>query len=180
MKKIMWNILVMLFFLSFHSCGEVSVTNTATTVNEWMGRKICFPVHSVFTVKGYEKSDYNVPKSDYKIVSYVDTAGCLSCKLELSRWEGLMHEIENLHSGCTVSLLLYVYPKKKDVENLLYYEDFIYPICIDVQNEFDEINNLPKSERLRTFLLNKDDEVIAIGNPTYNIAVKELYFDVIK
>lgn len=177
----MWYILLVLFFLPFHSCIEVSVTNTATTVNEWMGRKICFPVHSVFTMKGNEKSDYGIPKSDYKIVSYVDTAGCLSCKLELSRWEGLMHEIENSYSGRTVSLLLYVYPKKKeDVENLLYYEDFIYPICIDMRNEFDKINNFPKNERLRTFLLNKDDEVIAIGNPTYNIAVKELYFEVIK
>ena len=52
-------------------------------VTEWEGKKIIYPDDMVFTLWGQDTLDYSLPRVDYTIVSYVDSVGCMSCKLQL-------------------------------------------------------------------------------------------------
>ena len=166
--------------LALTSCNQMTATGNHI-VSKWKSKEILFPTNSIFTIEGKDSIDYSFSITDYKIVSYVDSVGCLSCKLEFARWEGLMQEIIQDPAKPNVLLLLYIHPKnRKEVENLLFFKSFTHPICIDEQNEFDKLNQVPKEEQYHTFLLDKHNKVIGIGNPVYNIKIKELYLKLIQ
>jgi len=61
-------------------------TEVERIVAEWMGKEITFPDAIPCT-----SSDSAVPciptaSAKYKILMYVDSVGCISCKLNLSAW----------------------------------------------------------------------------------------------
>ncbi|MCC8096871.1 MAG: DUF1573 domain-containing protein [Tannerellaceae bacterium] len=61
----------------------------------------------------------------------------------------------------------------------LYYlfkrERFDHPVCIDSTNEMDRLNNFSYNPTFQTFLLNRANEVILVGNPIYSARMKDLY-----
>ena len=70
----------------------------------------------------------------------------------------------------------------KDVRELTYLtrrDGFTYPVCFDREDAFNRLNRFPSEMALQTFLLDKDNRVVAIGNPVHNPQVKELYLNVI-
>lgn len=145
----------------------------------WMGREIVFPKSSVFTLKGRDTVEF-VVKNKYKILTYVDSLGCTSCKLRLPDWHYFMHLLDSMQID-DVSFLYYLSPKKgKDIFHALEAADFPYPVCIDFGDSLNQLNNLPKDNRFQTFLLDKDNKVIAIGNPIHNPKIKELYLKIIQ
>lgn len=54
-------------------------------------------------------------------------------------------------------------------------ENFEYPVCIDLKGKLDIISELPQGVQYQTFLLNKENKIIAVGNPVVNSTVKQLY-----
>ena len=72
--------------------------------------------------------------------------------------------------------VFYFHPK--DVKELRYItrrDAFTYPVCIDEKDDFNALNRFPGEMTFQSFLLNRENKVIAIGNPVYNPKVKELY-----
>ena len=57
-------------------------------VQEWSGKEIKFPSRSVFTIQGKDTVDFDFEDADYKVVTYIDSVGCTSCKLNLEREGG--------------------------------------------------------------------------------------------
>lgn len=55
--------------------------------------------------------------------------------------------------------------------------DFQYPVFIDEMGSFDALNHFPANMTFQTFLLDKDNKVVVIGNPIHNPMVKELYLE---
>ena len=79
-----------------------------------------------------------------------------------------------------ISYIFYICPKDKNKLNLLLQnEGFVYPICIDEQDELNRLNQFPSDMTFQTFLLDKENKVVAIGNPILNPRVKELYLKLI-
>ena len=77
-----------------------------------------------------------------------------------------------------VSFLFFYHIKKEEkdeVYKLLEYERFYYPVIIDQANAINQLNNFPIEESFQCFLLNKENKVISIGNPTINNHVLSLY-----
>jgi glutathione peroxidase-family protein len=60
------------------------------------------------------------------------------------------------------------------------WDKFTYPIYIDVADSLNRLNHFSSDERFQTLLLDKDNKVVAIGNPINNPKVKELYFKIIQ
>ena len=58
-------------------------------------------------------------------------------------------------------------------------DGFTYPVCFDREDAFNRVNRFPSEMALQTFLLDKDNRVVAIGNPVHNPQVKELYLNII-
>ena len=94
----------------FCSCQESDKERFTRLVKEWERKQIHFPDHSVFTIQGKDTVDFDFRDADYKVVTYVDSAGCTGCKLQLHRWKELMAEVDSLTDG-KVSFLFYFHPK---------------------------------------------------------------------
>lgn len=58
-------------------------------------------------------------------------------------------------------------------------DKFTHPVCFDEEDAFNKLNKLPTDMTFQTFLLDKDNKVVAIGNPIHNPKVKELYLKII-
>jgi len=149
-------------------------------VKEWKGKEVKFPTRSVFTIQGKDTVDFEFANADYKVITYIDSVGCASCKLQLPRWKALMAEVDSL-TDTNIPFLFYFHPKDmKDLRYLTRRDNFIYPICFDKEDELNQLNHFPSEIALQTFLLDKDNRVVALGNPVLNPRIKDLYLEVIK
>lgn len=160
------------------SCQESNKEAMLRLVNEWNGREIKFPSRSVFTVQGKDTVDFPFMDADYKVVTYVDSAGCTSCKLQLNRWKELVVEVDSLTDGAVPFLFYFQTKDLKELRYLTRREGFTYPVCFDEKDELDGLNCFPDEMMFQTFLLDKDNKVVAIGNPVLSPKVKELYLKV--
>ena len=161
------------------SCAESDKERLSKLVNEWERKEILFPTHSTFTIQGKDTVDFEFRNADYKVVAYVDSAGCTGCKLQLPRWKELIAEVDSLTGG-SVPFLFYFHPKDlKELKYLTRREGFVYPVCFDGKDDFNRLNRFPNEMMFQTFLLDKENKVVALGNPVLSPKVKELYLKLI-
>ena len=161
------------------SCQESREEAMLRLVNEWNGKEVKFPSRSVFTIQGKDTVDLEFGNADYKVVTYIDSVGCTSCKLQLPRWKKLVAEVDSLTDG-NVPFLFYFHPKDmKELRYLTRRDDFTYPVCFDEKDELNRLNRFPSDMTFQTFLLDKDNKVVAMGNPVLNPKVKELYMGLV-
>lgn len=164
----------------FFSCKESDKDKITRLVKEWEGKEIHFPPRSIFTIQGKDTVDFPFEKAEYKIVTYVDSIGCISCKLQLPRWKSFIHTVDSI-SHVKVPFVFYFHAKTiKELRYVTRRDDFHYPICLDIKDEFNSINHLPSEMLLQTFLLDKDNKIIAMGNPVHNPKIKELYLQILE
>ena len=73
-------------------------------------------------------------------------------------------------------------PKKRDekeLQSIFRNNGFHHPVFIDKENEIGKINNFPSNPEYQCFLLDKDNKVIMVGNPSLNTGIWTLYKRVI-
>ena len=171
----MKNILYIFILFLLASCQENDKERIALLLNEWNRKEIKFPDHSVFTIQGKDTVTMDFRNTDFKVITYVDSIGCTSCKLQLHRWKELITEMDSITSGA-VPFLFYFHPKDmKELRYLTRRDNFTYPVCFDEDDEFNSLNRFPSEMTFQTFLLDKENKVIGMGNPVHNPKVKELY-----
>lgn len=161
------------------SCRNLQKDITTSLVTEWNNKDILFPQNSIFTILGKDTIAYPPKEKQYKILNYVDSFGCTACKLKLAEWNEFITDIDTLTNN-SVSFYFYFYPKNiSELFYLIKIEDFKHPVCIDIQDKLNNLNHFPKDINFQTFLLDKNNKVIAIGNPMHNIEIKKLYIDIL-
>ncbi len=171
--------LCIIVIMCLASCKESRQEQVARLVNEWDGKEIRFPSHLIFTMMGQDTVTSFDRKGKYRIISYVDSVGCMSCKLQLPKWKELIRETDSLF-GNKLTYHFYFHPKNlKDLKYVLRRDRFNYPVCIDLQDEFNRLNRFPSDMTFQTFLLDSLNRVVAIGNPVHNAKVKELYLSLL-
>lgn len=69
--------LLLCVFALFPSCKESEKDKIARLVEEWEGKEILFPTHSIFTIQGKDTVDFSLADADYKVVTYIDSVGCV-------------------------------------------------------------------------------------------------------
>lgn len=162
-------------FLGLLACQENKKEEVIHLVKEWQGKEIVFPDDIVFTMYGKDTVDYKIPSVKHKIVMYVDSMGCTSCKLQLAQWKKFIYTLDSLY-GQSVPVLLFFYPKdKKEIQYLLKRDRFKYPVCVDEKDVFNRKNHFPSDLKFQTFLVDENNKVVVIGNPIHNMQIKELY-----
>ncbi len=170
-------LLIILSIIALTSCEESRKDEIARLVKEWEGKEIHFPEHPVFTIQGKDTVDFSFRDTEYKVVSYVDSIGCISCKLQLESWKNFIHEVDSLTDGTVPFILCLHNPDVKEMRRITWKNDFQYPVFIDEMGSFDALNHFPTNMTFQTFLLDKDNKVVVIGNPIHNPMVKELYLE---
>ena len=162
------------------SCAESDKERLSRLVKEWERKEVLFPPHSTFTIQGKDTANFEFRDADYKVMTYIDSVGCTSCKLQLHRWKELVAEVDSLTDG-HVPFLFYFHPKDiKELRYLTRRDDFTYPVCFDERDELNRLNQFPTDMTFQTFLLDKDNKVVAMGNPVLNPKIKDLYLGIIK
>ena len=63
----------------------------------------------------------------------------------------------------------------KEFNYLIRRDKFTHPICFDEKDELNALNRFPSDMTFQTFLLDKDNKVVSVGNPVHNPKVKDLY-----
>ncbi|EDV01513.1 hypothetical protein BACCOP_01456 [Phocaeicola coprocola DSM 17136] len=163
----------LLFFAM--SCQKNERAKIEFLVKEWNNKEIRFPDNPVFTRFVTDTVPYRIPKSDYKVVVFVDSVGCISCKLQLPNWKKFMHEVDSLSDGNVPFVFFF---QTKDVSELRYIlkrDNFSHPVCMDTEDSFYRLNRFPGEMIFQTFLVDSANRVKVIGNPIHNLSVKDLY-----
>lgn len=83
---------VLLICASFLSCTDAK--SYVSVVEQWNNREIKFPTNLTYTIRGKDTINF-LSASEYKILSYVDSIGCISCKLQLSQWGKLINMVDS-------------------------------------------------------------------------------------
>ena len=159
----------------FLSCQESRKEHINRLVKEWKKKEIVFPKNPIFTILGNDTVDFKIKKSNYKVVVYVDSTGCVSCKLRLKEWKEFITYVDSVNGGQVPFLFFFQSKDNKELRYILKRDNFRFPVCVDSQNEFGKLNRFPSELMFQTFLLDKDNRVKVIGNPIHNLSVKELY-----
>lgn len=175
-------VVLILGVVCFTFCGcknDQLSTEIEKIVKEWTGKKIIFP-QDVFC-KSIDRDTLCIsPNSTpYKILVYTDSIGCTSCKLHLYKWNAIIKEVNDELAGF-VNFQFYFHPKNIEEIFFLFRKDsFKYPCYMDICNQLDKLNTFPKDSRYQTFLLDKYNKVVCIGNPTENPQIWSLYKQII-
>lgn len=172
-------ILVLGCFFFLISCQQTEKEKLEELVKSWNGKEILFPTNPSFTLYGKTPVDFKIPASDYKIVTYVDSLGCSSCKLQLPKWKDFIKYTDSI-TGYKIPVLFFLHPiNPREMRLVLKQNHFDYPVCMDTEDSFNKLNKFPSKLHFQTFLLDKNNRVIALGNPVHNYDVRELYIHLI-
>lgn len=174
MKQVL---LIILSIIVLTSCKGSRKDEIARLVKEWDGKELRFPESPVFTIQGKDTVDFSFRNAEYKVVSYVDSIGCISCKLQLANWAAFIQEVDSLTDGTVPFVLCLHTADVKEMKRIVRKDNFKYPVFLDEKGTFYTLNHFPKDMTFQTFLLDKDNKVVAMGNPILNPYVKELYLE---
>ena len=175
--------LVRLIFIAILllSCKESKQNRIARLVNEWNGKIIQFPDSMCLTSYRNDTAivKYIREQTPHTILNYVDTIGCVSCRLQLPRWKTMMEELDSLYPNKVTCLMVFNPQGKRKLIKHLRNNQFNYFVYIDEMDTLNRMNKFLNEEDFGTFLLDKNDKIVAIGNPVLKPRVRDLYFHII-
>ena len=164
--------------LSLLSCDGKREYDAMRIVEEWEGKEIIFPDSLSFMRYGIEPVDFSIG-TGYKILVYVDSTGCASCKMQLEEWNRFISYVDSVANG-SCQYLFFIHTRyPKEMSYVLKNAKFNVPVCIDIDNSLDKINDFPDNILFQTFFLNSENRVVYIGNPVYSSAIQDLYENVL-
>ena len=162
MKTVLLYILLITAFFSCDNEQKEKEKQILQLVNEWQGKQIVFPENTVFTRYLTDTTNYQIPQSEYKVLIYVDSIGCTSCKLQLHKWKELIEYTDSVTQN-KVPFLFFFHPKDaKEIRYLLKRDGFDRPICIDLDDRLNKLNKFPADMTFQTFLLDKNNKVTVL------------------
>lgn len=176
----MRSIIICVLALFLSSCADNRSASVAEIVSQWEGREILFPTNSVFTIQGRDTVDFQFQNAPYKILTYVDSVGCISCKLQLMNWSKYIQELDSV-TGNMVPVAFFINASsQKELSYITHRDGFKHPVCFDEENEINRMNQFSADMTFQTFLLDRNNRMVGIGNPVHNANIKALYYRIIK
>jgi len=145
------------------------------TVAEWIGREVVFPGERDCFHMG--RDTVCPPRGDvpYTVLLYTDSVGCTSCRLNLILWKHYMREMDSIAPG-RVGFAFYFQPKsRRELGLLLRRERLEQVVFVDMAGSLAQANRFPEDMDYQCFLLGQSNKVMAIGNPTLNPKLWDLY-----
>lgn len=109
-KILVFLILMMGIFIFLFINREDEDDETMSIVSEWIGREIRMPNNSLndFLDRGETVKTFSeLLGAEFKILLYIDSVGCMPCKLRLPEWNKLIREFEEISSDKLAFLLLF-------------------------------------------------------------------------
>lgn len=170
---------MMIGLIIFVSCTDAKRSRVLGRVNEWQGKEIHYLEGAKFVLNGDSVLGDSL-NQNYRVFSYVDSIGCVSCKLKLSEWGNFISMVDSIYPNIVSFQFVFQPYRTRELQLMLKREKLSALIYVDKNGRFGELNKFPENMDFQTFLLDKDNRVLAIGNPIHNPKVKELYLKIIR
>lgn len=141
-------------------------------VNKWHDKKIYLPDSLPMIEASNDSSIFLLSnlKNKYKLVTFIN-AECSVCLIHFKFWEEFVREIGHDNIMCDFVFLV----SKKFVNGeVIRNTGFTQPYVIDDETLFISENEL-WDKRFQCVLLNENNQVIIIGDPTLNPKLKDYY-----
>ncbi len=169
--------LLLVSFILF-SCQFSSKQKIKHIVKQWQGKEIKIPQEDMeYKILGRDTICPELWNKPYKVLAYIDSIGCSSCRLGLSSWKQLIDSCKQQQMD--IGFLFVVHSTDYDYfGHEVRFNEFDHPIIYDRKNCFDKLNHFPPHP-YQTFLLDKDNKVVLIGSPINNPSMWELYKSII-
>lgn len=145
---------------AFFSCNKKN--RIANEIESLFNHKITF-------ITGYNELRCNsnialdsLIKKDIKVISYINEMPCSSCGIKMLKlWQRKIKEIDE-----NIAYITVVYSDNQSFVNMLDTLSLDFPLMHYDSKIFSEVNNLEGLlAQNRTFLLNKHNEVVLVGEP---------------
>ena len=170
------NIIVMLLFAFLYSCEN----NLQKDIRKVYGQTMSLP--SYINHKDILVKQQIAPR--LKLVTYYNSKQCLSCVVDyLHQWKQYV-ELPQITAGQFKLILIFSPTDELTLKKIM--------LTLKVHNlennaYIDENNELKNSRifssidsRFHTFLLDKDNKVILVGNPLKNPKIEELFYKIVE
>lgn len=171
MKKL---IVLCAFLIFVASCN---INKISSSLYDMQGNQICFDglTPSLFG-KDLTSGRYEISSKNARLVVYFDSTVCQSCRLnKLYEWDPILNLEHKLDFE-----VMFIFSPTKSQSKLIYRSlatnKFPHVVWFDTNNEFRTNNGfIPKDTRFHTFLLNKQNEIVSVGEPLYNNKLNALF-----
>lgn len=162
---------ISLIMLIHQSCYESN--NYNKLVKKWYYKQIVIPDSLDVMIDGVKISTLKDYRSDeMAIISFID-ADCHSCIEKLDKWEKVWSDFGN------AQILLFIHTHSYSTfESYAHHFNFNRPTVYDRNMTIIKDNNIADLNA-RTMLIDKNDKVLLIGNPTSSSELKDLYVSII-
>ena len=142
------------------------------------GSHITFPDNMQLTYEGKDTVINHHSDANFKLVIYRDSLSCNQCYVEtFSDWEKLINEYDSCFNK-KLDFVFILSPLSKNEEDLrlnILGMEFKHPIYFDRKGSFQKANpQIPRMPMLQVFLLDKNNQVIMIGDPLANKGINQL------
>lgn len=99
--------------LGICSCKNQNMEKNLFIVKDLLGQNLVLPDSLIFFNSDGQSIDVTIQKTKYRIVMYVDSIGCISCKLKLAKWKQFIVDVDSLSERNTS--FLFIFSKKTKI-----------------------------------------------------------------
>lgn len=170
---------LLLLLLICAACREQkSSTQLERAYAALKGSHITFPDDMQLTCEGKDTVISHYCDADFKLVIYRDSLSCNQCYVEtFPDWEKLINEYDSCFNK-KLDFVFILSPLSKNEEDLrlnILGMEFKHPIYFDRKGSFQRSNpQIPRMPMLQVFLLDKNNQVIMIGDPLANKDINQI------
>jgi len=181
-KLSMKNVFILLVIvLTSISCSDKAKITEA--IKKLQSQPIVLPTDEMKIVRTRDSLFRDFSHAELKLVVYSDSSECTPCAINrMYEWEDII-ALDTIYSG-RIKFYFIFSPNYKDLRSItrnLKAGVLFYPSFIDKLGFFLKNNpNIPKDRRLHSFLLDKKNNVILVGNPNKNESIKKIFIKEVK
>ena len=147
-------------------------------VKTWSGKEITLPLYLNSDSTNQDSIWVQLVRKKFKILTIVDSNECTECRLKLFNWRLFIQDMDSLHAN--VSFLFIIYPNNKSfLAELKEKNKSQYPIFYDAKRQTMKMNKFPQHPLFKTFLLDENNKVLLIGDPSNKPPLWNLYKQII-
>ena len=139
-----------------------------------LGREIVIPDSLVCRILD-TPIDYDMSDADYKIITYIDSAGCVPCRMKLPTWNFVINDLMTCNDKEVAFLMILNTRDYDEISYKIKQDYFRHAVMQDNEGTFMKVNDLSAEEAYHTLLLDLNNQVVAVGNPAVNPKVREVY-----
>lgn len=167
-----------LIYIVLSSSCDLEKWKQRQVVKEMNGREIIFPNSLDFRIADIPIK-FDIVGADYKIVTFLDSLDCIPCNLRLKDWKSLIDDYDKFPDVDVDFIMILNDSEWERTTKMLKTASFPFVVARDCEKIFKNINKLPENSDYHTFMLNYDNEVVALGNPIKNPKVRNLYHNIL-